>query len=91
MEWTVLIAKSRIGSLLTCEFHSGYRQPFSTRRSSRVQQLAYLVKPRLESSTLRLVNRRSPNEPLAGYEVYSRPPNDEQATEMVGTPIGAAS
>ncbi len=84
VEWTVLIATERTGSSLTCEFHSGYRQPFSTRRSSRLQQMAYRVKPQLESTTLKLINRRTPDEPLVGYEVYGRPPDDEQATKLIG-------
>jgi hypothetical protein len=85
IEWTVLIVNEVNGSVLTCDFQSGYRQPFNTRRSSRVQQLAYRVKPRHSATTLRLVNRRSPDEPLVGYQVYSRPPgDDEQLTELIG-------
>jgi hypothetical protein len=84
IEWTVLDAKERQGSQLVCEFQSGFRQPFSTRRNSRIQQLAYRIKPRQDGSTLRLVNRQQPDQPLVGYEVYSRPPEDEQSTELIG-------
>jgi hypothetical protein len=84
VDWTVLVVTECMGSRLTCTFYSGYRQPFSTRRSSRVQQLAYTVKPQLESSTLKLVDRRSPDNPLVGYEVYSRPPSDEQQSNLIG-------
>jgi hypothetical protein len=84
IEWTVLIVKERQGSVLTCEFQSGFRQPFSTRRSSRIQQLALLVKPRLDATTLRLVNRQALDEPLAGYEVYSRGPDEKQVPQLVG-------
>jgi hypothetical protein len=76
--------KERQGSVLTCEFQSGFRQPFSTRRSSRIQQLALLVKPRLDATTLRLVNRQALDEPLAGYEVYSRGPDEKQVPQLVG-------
>jgi hypothetical protein len=84
VDWTLMTVTAREASTVTCSFESGYRQPFSSRRSSRLQQLAYRVKPRLDSSTVRLVDRRSPSDPLPGYEVYSRPPGSETASELVG-------
>jgi hypothetical protein len=84
VDWTLLTVTALEANTATCNIESGYRQPFSTRRSARLQQLAYRVKPRLERSTIRLVDRRTPTEPLPGYEVYSRPPGSESATELVG-------
>jgi hypothetical protein len=46
--------------------------------------LAFLVKPHLDGSTLRLVNRQQLNQPLVGYEVYSRPPDEKQSTRLIG-------
>ena len=33
---------------------------------------------------LRRPLRQQPDQPLVGYEVYSRPPEDEQSTELIG-------
>jgi hypothetical protein len=83
IDWTVLIIKSRTGSLVECQFISGYRQPFSTRRSARMDQLAWLIKPRFPVTQLEICDRRNPDEPLVGYEVHSRPPNVERS-EFLG-------
>lgn len=72
VEWTVMRVESANRGQLTCSFRSGYRQPFRLRRSSRIQQLAHVVRPRYESTTLRVVDRRQPEQPLAGYEVLSK-------------------
>ncbi len=76
--WTVLIASEGEGSQLVCRFESGYRQPFRTRRSSRVEQLARRIKPRRQSTDLELVNRNTPTEPLIGYEVYAKTSESEE-------------
>ena len=47
IEWTLLLVKSRHDSTLECQSFSGYRQPFSARRSARVDELALVIKPRL--------------------------------------------
>ena len=83
IDWTVLIVKTRSGSNLECQFISGYRQPFSARRSARVDQLAWLIKPRFPATQLEICDRRDPDQPLVGYEVYSRPP-DVERSEFVG-------
>jgi hypothetical protein len=83
IDWTILLVSSRRDSTLECQYFSGYRQPFRTRRSSRVDQLALLIKPRLPATELELVDRRDPEQPLVGYEVYSRPPGTERS-ELLG-------
>ncbi len=79
IDWTLLLVKSRSDSTLECQFYSGYRQPFSTRRSARVSQLAFLVKPRYAATELELIDRQNAEQPLVGYEIYSRPPGSESS------------
>jgi len=83
VDWTVLTVDQVEGSQVTCRFESGYRQPFRARRSSRVDQLAVLVKPWLPATTLQLVERQDPARPLAGYEVYLKGSSDEDV-ELLG-------
>jgi hypothetical protein len=83
VDWTVLAVDQVQGSQVTCRFESGYRQPFRARRSSRVDQLAVLVKPWLSQTTLQLVERQNPSRPLAGYEVY-RKGSSEEDVELLG-------
>lgn len=83
IDWTLLLVKSRQDSTLECQFYSGYRQPFSTRRSARVSQLAFLVKPRSAATELHLVDRQNVEQPLVGYDIYSRPPGTE-SSEFLG-------
>jgi hypothetical protein len=83
IQWTLLVVKEQTGGVLKCEWHSGYRQPFSVRRSSRVRQLATRIKPHFEATTLKLHNRRQENQPLTGYDIFSRPPGAE-LSEFVG-------
>lgn len=83
IQWTVLVVEDRKDGELTCKTLSGYKQPFNARRSSRVEQLALLIRPEHESTKLRLTNRRKPEEPLVGYDIYARPPGAE-TSEFVG-------
>jgi hypothetical protein len=83
VEWTVMIAEQQDGSQWTCRFESGYRQPFNTRRSSRIEQLGLAIKPRYDHTNLRLVDRREPSEPLVGYEVYARRGGPDES-ELIG-------
>lgn len=78
IDWTVLVVEGRDSGGIKCRFESGYRQPFSTRRSSRVEQLALVVKPHWDATILRLVNRSAPDEPLVGYTVYAKRPDSEE-------------
>ncbi len=80
IEWTVLVVQSREQSTIECRFYSGYGQPFRTRRSARVDQLAWLVKARLPATVLQLCDRRQVGQPLVGYEVYSRKPDQEKSS-----------
>ena len=83
IDWTVLTVTESQGSRVQCSWISGYRQPFRTRRSSRVEQLATVVNPRLSATTLKLVDRQRPENPLIGYEIYTRGMSQESPT-LVG-------
>ncbi len=83
IQWTLLVVTEQSDGQLKCQWHSGYRQPFSVRRSSRVQQLATVIKPRFQGTTLKLRNRREQNQPLSGYDIFSRKPGEE-LSEFVG-------
>jgi hypothetical protein len=83
VEWTLLTVTERKEGAVTCSFESGYRQPFRTRRSARVQQLAKRVQPQSDATTLQLVDRKDPSQPLVAYEVYRKLPGSEQS-EFIG-------
>ena len=83
IQWTVLLVEDQTGGVLTCKTFSGYRQPFNARRSSRVEQLALLIRPEHESTTLRLHDRRNKDQPLAGYDVFARKPSSK-TSDFVG-------
>ena len=83
IQWTVLLVEEQDGGELICKTLSGYNQPFNVRRSSRAEQLALLVRPQYGSTTLKLTDRRNPEQPLVGYDVYSRRPGVE-VSEFMG-------
>jgi hypothetical protein len=62
------------------EYHvdSGNRQPFSTRRQGRVEQLLIALRPDADSSTLQLYSRRNNKKPLVGYEILAKKTGDEE-------------
>lgn len=83
VEWTLLTIADRQASKLQCEVESGYRQPFQKRRSSRVEQLATLVRRPYSETTLKLVDRTHAEQGLAGYEIYLRG-DDEGESRRLG-------
>ena len=83
IQWTVLLVEEQDGGELICKTLSGYKQPFNVRRSARVEQLALLIRPKYDTTTLRLTDRRNPEQPLVGYDIYSRRPGVE-VSEFIG-------
>ncbi len=81
--WTFLTVTGRKGNQLQCQVASGMRSPLGGRSSARTLRLALLAKPRLEATDLAVVTEGDKPLPLGGYEVYSKPPDSEDA-ELLG-------
>lgn len=63
---------------------SALRMAFSTRRRGREEKYALYVRPRYDSTTVKVVNRTDFVTPLAGYEFISYTP-DSPVTTLLGT------
>lgn len=81
--WTLIRVDERADARLACSLFSGYRGALPTRGSARTERLALLVKPRWESTRLVLQSRADHSKRLAGYDVYSRSP-EETEPELIG-------
>lgn len=77
--WTFLTVTGRKGNQLQCQVASGMTSPLGGRSSARTLRLALLAKPRLEATDLAVVTEGSKPVPLGGYEIYSKPPDAEDA------------
>ena len=81
VKYTVLLTESvDAKGTLACEAHSGYRQAFKTRRSSRTQQLALVGRNTGRTTTLRAHERSDETANLVGYDVYAREPGSEKSS-----------
>ena len=81
VKYTVLLVDSvDEKGTLECEAHSGYRQAFKTRRSSRTQQLALIGRNTGRTTTLHAQERSDETKDLVGYDVYAREPGSEKST-----------
>jgi hypothetical protein len=78
--WTFLLVRQLDGSSATCELYSGLRSPLSARRRGRTEQLALLVRPRVEATDLMLHSRVDADRRLYGYEVYAYSPDSPETT-----------
>ena len=88
--WTLLRVEERTDSLLACKLFSGYRGVLPARGGVRSERLALLVRPRWESTRLVLSSRSDRAKPLAGYDIYSKLPEEaepaqEGATDSFGS------
>lgn len=81
--WTFLTIDGREGSVLQCTVHSIRLSSLRGRSSSRTVKLALAVKPRGETTFLRLESRDEFPLPLGGYEIRSKDPVTEKS-ELVG-------
>ncbi|MCA9212144.1 MAG: hypothetical protein KDB27_03690 [Planctomycetales bacterium] len=81
VKYTVLLVQSADSNgTLACEAHSGYRQAFTTRRSSRSRQLALIGRNTGRETVLHTHNRVDENIDLVGYDVFAREPGSEKST-----------
>ncbi len=81
--WTFLTVTGRKGNQLQCQVASGMTSPLGGRSSARTLRLALLAKPRLGATDLAVVTEGDKPVALGGYEVYSKPPDSEDA-ELLG-------
>ncbi|NLF71166.1 MAG: hypothetical protein GX575_19215 [Candidatus Anammoximicrobium sp.] len=81
--WTFLTVTGRKGLQLECQVHSGMTSPLGGRSSTRTVRLALRAKPRLEATELEIQTHGDAPLPLGGYEIYSKPPDSEDA-ELLG-------
>lgn len=81
--WTYLTVAERRGSQWRCQVSSGMTSPLGARSSARTMRLALLAKPRWETTELVVRTRAEQPVPLGGYEIYSKPPDSEDA-ELLG-------
>lgn len=88
--WTLLRVEARDHSLLTCQMFSGYRGAVPSRGGVRLERLALLVSPRWDSTRIVLESRGDDPKRLAGYDVYSRSP-DETEPVLLGSTDGFGS
>lgn len=80
VKYTVLLVKQEERGTLECEAHSGYRQAFKTRRSSRTQQLALVGRNTGRKTVLHTHDRADESINLVGYDVFAREPGSDQST-----------
>lgn len=80
--WTLLSVERRDDAMLTCQTHSGFRAAIPTRGGIRIERLALVVRPRFETTTLTLRSRSAEPRPLAGYEIFSKAPGDEEPRRL---------
>lgn len=86
LAWTLLAVESRTDSLLMCKVYSGFRSAIPTRGGVRLERLAMLTRPRFEGTRLIVESRGEKSRPLAGYDLYSVPPEDPKAEpELIGS------
>lgn len=83
LEWTFLHVEARSGGVLDCRLHTGLRSPLSARVRGQFEQLAVAAIPTNKPTRLVLQSRTQPRKALAGYDVYSHPP-DSKTTELIG-------
>lgn len=79
VDWTFLTVESVADKRVQCRLQTGYRTPLSSRRRGRFEQLALAVIPPRKPSVLTLTSRSAAAKPLAGYDVYVRGAESEQA------------
>ncbi len=82
--WTFLVVGDvRTPGEMTCQVHSGTRNPLNIRRRGRIEQLAIAVNTSESPTRLLLRSRTEPSVVLTGYEVYTSRPG-EKKTRFVG-------
>lgn len=84
--FTFLTVQDQSGSRLVCEIHSRQRSALGGRSSKRAQKLALVIRPPESPTMLKLESLHDPENPLAGYEIYSRSPaaTADEESEFLG-------
>jgi hypothetical protein len=82
--WTFLTITDRKGNVLQCDVQTGMRSTLGGRSSSRTVKLALRVKPRRDSTKLRLVMQTDDAQPLDGYEIHAKDPVTDES-ELIGS------
>ncbi len=77
--WTFLTVGERRGPQWQCQVYSGMTSPLGGRSSARTVRLALRAQPRGETTDLFVRTQGDTPAPLGGYEVYSKPPEGEDA------------
>jgi len=82
IDWTYLRAPKNVAmqGVRNLEIVSGFRQPFRSKRSRRLQQYAIRSRPPSNQSKIKLLSRSS-QEPLIGYEIHEK---GEEVTNLLG-------
>ena len=83
VQWTYLLATEVNGDRVTCQIHTGVKNPLGAKSGGAVQQLALAVVAPQGSTRLELRSRADPRRVLCGYDVYASPP-DSEALSLVG-------
>jgi len=86
LAWTVLHADGYVGNRLRCEIVSGFHQPFGAKRNRRVEQLALAMRLTAETTTLHLLSRDDPAQPLVGFDLFEKLPPARSGSRL---PAGA--
>jgi hypothetical protein len=81
--WTFMTIAEREGAVLQCNVHSFTGRPLGGRSSSRTVKLALVVKPRGQTTFLKLETRDESRLPLGGYEIRAKAPGTETETSVV--------
>jgi len=81
--WTFLTVAGRRGTQWQCQVSSGMTSALGGRASARTMRLALLAKPRGNATELAVRTQGDKPVPLSGYEIYSKPPDSDDA-ELLG-------
>lgn len=82
LPWTFAIAKSREGTLLTTEVHTGVRNALLGRTTSRTQRFALQVRPTGTQTMLQLRSTDKTAETMSGYDVLAKDPRAEETKPL---------
>jgi hypothetical protein len=89
VDWTCVVVRDAQGYMLQCEVLSAMRNPLAGRHSSRLERVAFLVRPQYDSTVIQLVSRDDDRKPLEGYEIFAKKPLDKDADQKnFAIPLG---
>jgi len=80
--WTYLLVQQVRQEGVDCRIYSGFSGAISERRRGRIEMLALAVRPPQKATVLCLADRNTPDQPLAGYEVWAHTPGQRQVVSL---------